>query len=718
MPFIRRFETVTHRHLIFASFCLALATVLFSLAPPLSGSVFSAAQKQNIPIGNQKIPFNIADELKSISPCTDKVLTNKSFFFLQKQTKAGEVLTGCINTNVLKAGAPAYIFPKFDDAHYVSIFINLDLSKLSQTALLSGVTSEFPKSLSKQDGNLQFLNNESKNNNYQAISLKTLNFKPGKYTFVIYKGSNYYFDTVVITEPAPSTLVAQAIRADMKTLQRFALYDSKGKRMGASYTNSENNYATLKPNTDYFLAVDLGVRKKQGEVDKNPNIAFDNTINVDFYDNKYGWEQIQYYPSTQVPNWIDSVSPDMPSFLNIQIDQTMKLPYWTAEHQNLKSLTNQIACGGAPYDISKYPDGIAIIPFTAPAHHPYYEEDGKLRFRFYAAGESTKDCTLKEYSFLASYDDSPATKTPISVNTGAPFETFKVRLVRIGNVGLIDKASLEIFAKDIEENFAQVTKKYFALDVTVGDIIKYSGTGNAPEFQKIMANHLVEVLTWYAKVPKVPGKQVLDLSNTDEFFIATILYFEANPEKQLEFLKKIYPAQKNGEYLTFYLVDGLSEHLGSNVDGNKSLAVQGVRIFPTEGIFYKTTPNGVQSYMVDFSDKSIAYSCGNSVSDYLKKCLAISSKYGLVNTIPKISTAIHEFGHVLWKQKDPILYGFHPEIPPQPSVKDQIFQDNFALYLTRNEIMSYGRDRSTMEGVTLGDVFLEDILKFYGVTVE
>ena len=361
------------------------------------------------------------------------------------------------------------------------------------------------------------------------------------------------------------------------------------------------------------------------------------------------------------------------------------------------------ACPAELLDPDDYAAGVAISFFRSPEHQPYYENDAPVRLRLRGnvlGGPSM--CVEQDIVVNAFLDDDPALPPVPSFQeynaenypdqpsmNDLPLDTRHVRIVRFGGLGMTGIDELEAAARDIESYFSVATKGYFELVVDGVDIIPYDAPANVQK-----------VTDWYETAPKTPGKPVLDLEKPDERYLATLLYYYEHEDEFVDDFLALYPSQSQGEDLTIYWVDGPGS-LGVGMGNIGATRIKISRLYPGS-LFYDGTGED-RTYHYDLDSCS---SCGDTTADYI----AYLAEVGGLDTFK--NTTLHEFGHVLWSKRSGFSVG-DIQTRRLPFNSAYTVLDRSQGFFTRFEYMSYGRDRTVLDGMSYGDVFLGNLLLSY-----
>jgi hypothetical protein len=364
------------------------------------------------------------------------------------------------------------------------------------------------------------------------------------------------------------------------------------------------------------------------------------------------------------------------------------------------SLEDDVA--GIRLDRGSFAQGLARAYFRAPAHQKYYENAGRLRFRFSGVPLANTNSQFSEFSFSIRFEDSPA-QAPIpdfatcneqtypgqAWRNDYPLDVRHVRLVRIGNVRLMEDQELQAVAAQLAHYFSLASKGYFRLAV---DGIHRFPLANPQNQEK--------VIQWYQSAPKTPEKSLLDLGDANQLYLAAMLYYYEHLLSEFEQdIKKIYAPGANNEDLTIYLFDGPGD-LGQAMGAN-GIRIKITRLYPIY-VFYQGTGTN-RTY---HSDLGACAFCGNTIADYL----AFLQNEG--STIQTLNTTIHELGHAFWL-KNLGLNAADLSTINLPFNSDIKMLDDSVSFFRRSEYMSYARNRDTLEGLTFGDIFLERLLAAY-----
>jgi hypothetical protein len=498
-----------------------------------------------------------------------------------------------------------------------------------------------------------------------TVTVDTLNYSSGDYYFVtIAPGHEYIHDNIQITPMNQAPLIS--IRRDTTNNNiLFAIYSENGAFIADVSTGGPP--PALSVNTIYILAVNLNMLQN-----------FSNIIHVNFYDTA-------------------GVRLEKEDILKIKI---------VRDKQFFQILKVQGNCPGEPIDLASFPDGIALIHFRTPKHQKYYEYDGQLHFHFGGNVVGNPNCDFEDFedfSIVSHLDDLPAHPAIPDFQSynqqrypgqpwrnNYPFDTRHVRIVRFGNIGFTTDVELQQLGEEFERQFAIATKGYFRVIV--------DGVHYFPLVQQINQQ---KVVNWYQNIRKTPGKEVLNLIDPDQLYLATLLYYyEHNENEFVNDMKSIYPMLSNNEELTIYLFDGpgsLGRAMGA--DGNR---VKVTRLYPGY-VFYQGSGND-RTYHFDLEACNF---CGSTVAEYLDFLERDSATMEQL-----INVVLHEFGHTGWMKKAGVSTG-DLSTKKLPFASDTVYHDDSVGYFTRFEYMSYGRSRSTLSGMSYGDAYLEEILTAY-----
>lgn len=492
-----------------------------------------------------------------------------------------------------------------------------------------------------------------------TMTLDSLNWSPGHYVF----HTSGYFDTLEVTPRDPA--VANSIRMDMLAHGRaLGLYGETG-----NFINDEQNMAGSLP----ILAVGA---VHAVAVDLNQFLNLRNHVEMQFLDPE-GSEVL------------------FPKLLEMR---------FLREYSMNKILTVHGDCLAQPIDPDSIPDGVAVLFFRSPKHHPFYENDGQVRFVL--AGNllgGPPGCSHSDITVPAFFDDSSANKARASFEeynathypndpnrNNFPLDTLRLRFVRFGNLGLMDPSNIQTAADDIKEHFSIATKGYFTVTIDGISVVPYDDTA------------IVEkVLNWYETVPKTSDKPILDLNSSDEFYLATLLYYYEHDENEfVDDLTTRYPPRSMGEDLTVYWFDGPGSG-GRGMGNVGATRVKITRLYPGS-VFYEGFGEA-RTYHYDLASCS---ACGNTTSEYL----SYLGESGYLDTF--LNTTIHEFGHVLWSDRSGFSAG-DGQAKLLPFSSDWVIRDRSIGFFTHLEYMSYERNRTVLDGMSYGDSFLQRLLLSY-----
>lgn len=493
------------------------------------------------------------------------------------------------------------------------------------------------------------------------VEVVTLNYPPGNYTIMTFatNGGEAIFDQIEILEAQNNA--HEVIRQDMSNQNRtFEIYDAAGQRLSGE---QEGGAMALLMETAYTLAINL-----------NHFSTLNNQIQVHLFD----------------PAGAQRLTSDL---LQIKILRIHQL--W-----DKISLDNQ--CQGIATDRNDYAQGIALVTFRTPEHHKYYEYDGQ--FQFVLTGVAVNEpCVDTQFELQLPIDDAPA-HPPIpdfesrnaqqypgqAWRNNYPLDTRNVRIVRYGDLGTTTPAELDALARMVEDAFSTATKDYFKLNVVDVHSLPYINPLNREKVEN-----------WYQSVAKTPNKPILNFQHDNERQLATLLYYyEHDTQEMVSDMTQLYPQQSNGEDITVYIFDGPGA--GGTAMGQHALRVKSARLYPGY-IFYQGEGNN-RTYHFDLA--ACNGFCGNTVEEYL----TIRSEERSPETIANV--IIHELGHVAWIERAGIATGDRQD-QYYPFRSDFVYIDKSIGYYTRSEVMSYGRNRSTIENISYGDAYLERILAAY-----
>ncbi|MEZ4685435.1 MAG: hypothetical protein R3B47_05050 [Bacteroidia bacterium] len=356
-------------------------------------------------------------------------------------------------------------------------------------------------------------------------------------------------------------------------------------------------------------------------------------------------------------------------------------------------------CSGEDANSYALLNPVHVIPFETPQHLDYYEYDGILRFSLTVkSGTNCHEETLTLDAFL---DDGPALQAipdykeylalhfPDRVQEmfEFPMDRRSFRLVRIGSYAYEDYAGLLIEAKKIRKLFFKATKYYFQLDIHGVDRIDWED------------NHafFTRVKNWYKALPKATDATVLQWSDKRQRFLVFLMFMWDHRTENATILRQLYPPKSNGEDFTIYFADGI-ETLGRGM-GDEGLMVRGYRHYPSRD-FYSTDSNGQRVHRLEIPEPFDGFD--SYWENYLQTRL--NQTY--------LNTTIHEMGHTFWGSRVGLTFGDladrHLPFYSRPAMIDASLG-----YFTRNEFMSYGRDRSELDGQTYGDEILSKLIEAY-----
>jgi hypothetical protein len=490
-----------------------------------------------------------------------------------------------------------------------------------------------------------------------VVTVDTLNWEPGLY---VIRALNYTDTIEVLPRPASAT---ERVSADMISGSRaFGLYSEEGDFLADDVDGDA--IPVIDMGTVYVLAVDLN---------RFRNLR--NRVDLRFF------------------------SPDGSELLSDKLLQVNLIE----ERSMGTMMTVHGICPAQPLDPSSYPGGIALAFFRTPAHQRHYEYDGQVRFRLRAnplGGPSL--CAEQDIEVKAFLEDSPAAEALPSFEeynaerypgeldrNSYPLDTHHVRIVRFGGLGMTDPAALGAAARDIERYFSIATKGYFKLVVDGVETLPYDEPGN-----------VLKVEQWYQSAPKTPGKPTLNLADPNELYLATLLYYYEHEDEFVQDFLALYPSRSHGEDLTIYWVDGPGA-LGRGMGNIGATRVKISRLYPGS-LFYE----GVGEDRTYHYDLASCADCGDATGEYLE----FLSQVGGLDTFK--NTTLHELGHVLWSGRSGFSVG-DGKVRRLPFPSSNSVLDGSRGFFTRFEYMSYGRDRSVLDGMSYGDDFLGGLLRTY-----
>jgi hypothetical protein len=496
-----------------------------------------------------------------------------------------------------------------------------------------------------------------------SVTVDTLDWDSGNYYFVTCgQGSEFQWihDNIQVMPMDETPLII--IRNDMANNNRlFAIYSENGSFIADA--SNEGPTPTLSMNTIYILAVNLNMLH-----------IFKNTIHADFYDTS-------------------GVQLEKSDILRIKI---------VRDKQFSDTLKVQGICDGEPIDLTSFPEGIALIHFRTPEHQKYYEYDGQLHFHFSGNVGRDPTCDFEDFGIQTHLDDSPAhpaipdfqsynlQKYPSQPwRNDYPFDTFHVRFVRFGNIGFTTDEELQQLGEQFEQQFAIATRGYFKVVV--------DGFHYFPFVQQINEQ---EVRNWYQSIPKTPSKEVLDITDPDQLYLAALLYYYENNNIEAH-MRSIYPMLSNNEDYTIYLHDGpfpIGQAMGD--EGNRVLVTY---LYPGSAFFQGSGDD--RTYHVDL--EAPYFFCGNTIGEYLDWLRGYSESQ--VTLVALTHVMIHECGHTLWKKKSGVSTGDY-QTYKRPFASDAVYHDDSVCFFNRFSYMSYLRNRRSFDGMSYGDAYLEEIL--------
>ena len=496
-----------------------------------------------------------------------------------------------------------------------------------------------------------------------AIPQDSLNWPAGDYFFY----SSGYSDILTVTPRDPA--VEDLIRTDML---------DHGRTLG------------LYGETGNFINDELG------EADPLPVLAIGAVHAVAVYLNQF----------LNLRNHIEMQFLD-PEGSEVLISSLLEMRF-IREYTMNKILTVHGDCPAEPLDPNSVPDGVAILFFRTPSHHPYYENDGQVRFVLpgnLVIDGSPEVCVHSDITVSAFLDDLPAseplatfeeynlTNYPDDPNQNDfPLDTLCLRFVRFGGLGLMDPNEIQTAADNVKSHFSIATKGYFAVTVDGISLIPYD---HATIVQKVN--------DWYEAVPKTPSLSVLDLNDSNELYLATLLYYyEHDQDEFVDDLTALYPPHSMGEDLTVYWFDGPGS-FGKGMGNVGATRIKISRLYPTS-VFYEGSGEA-RTYHYDLASCT---ACGDA--DTTSEYLAYLTEAGYLDTF--LSSTLHEFGHVLWSDRSGFSTG-DGQTKMLPFSNDWVIRDRSVGYFTRFEYMSYERDRTILEGMSYGDLFLQRLLLSY-----
>ena len=494
-----------------------------------------------------------------------------------------------------------------------------------------------------------------------VITLDSLNWQPGTY---VVRALTYTDSIVVLPRPATT---AERVRNDMITGGRtLGLYSEDGELV-ADGTGTEP-MPVMEMGTVYAVAVDL-----------NRFLNLRNRIDLQFIA-------------------ADGVEVLSENLLQISLVTDRSMGAMMRVHG---------ACPAQLLDAASHPAGVALSFFRSPEHQPYYENDAPVRLRLRGnvlGGPSL--CAEQDIVVNVLLDDDPALPPIPSFEeynaenfpdepsrNDLPLDTRHVRIVRFGGVGMTGFDELEAAARDIEGYFSVATKGYFELVVDGVEIIPYDAPATVQK-----------VTDWYESAPKTPGKPLLDLEEPDEQYLATLLYYYEHEEEFVDDFLALYPSRSQGEDLTIYWVDGPGS-LGVGMGNIGATRIKISRLYPGS-LFYDGTGED-RTYHYDLDSCSL---CGDTTAEYIDYLAEV----GGLDTFR--NTTLHEFGHVFWSQRSGFSVG-DIQTRRLPFNSAYTVLDRSQGFFTRFEYMSYGRDRTVLDGMSYGDVFLDSLLLSYAEPV-
>ena len=496
------------------------------------------------------------------------------------------------------------------------------------------------------------------------VEIDTLFYSPGSYLFY----------TSVIGRPETIWCQVNVLPADEVSLQRargafatgngiFRLFDNDGNELQAE--GNPHSTPVLAMGTTYYLGINL-----------SPLSGISEKVRVDFRSSD-GYKLLRRdiltlytFPGTTIHTPL-SFSPD---------------------------------CPGTDASASRTLTPIRVFPFRTPEHLDYYEYDGQLRFQLDI--KTDPGCVAQTLSFDASLDDSPALSAIPDYKDfvaehypqnperlyRTPLDRRTFKLVRIGKYVLTSDKELNDAASTIEKSFWYGTKRYFQANSIGTELINWE---NHPQIYK-------KIKGWFHRLPQTPGMPHLTWKDERHRHLAYMLYYTEHPNHFTIDLQQQYPPHSGGEDFTIYIVDG-GDALGRAM-GNPGFFSRYMRFYSYRG-FTQTDENGNTTYHYD---TSYFFPGDDGTFDtFWENYLRTRS-----NPDAYLNTAVHEMGHIFWNERVGLSFGDGQD-RNLPFYSAPQMVDRSIGYFTRNEFMSYGRDRTKLEGQTYGDDILSKLIEAY-----
>lgn len=497
-----------------------------------------------------------------------------------------------------------------------------------------------------------------------TLEVDTLFYEAGTYFFYSFPlgDAQTVWCEVEIISHDPS-LLEQISNAFVTGNDTFRIFNSKGKEIHPN--PAIHPLPVLKTDAYYFLAINLTALS-----------AMAPQVSVDFMDES-GTERL------------------FAEMLSIYTFPTIS---------RTQDISFSEACEGVDMRSYRALTPIHIFPFRTPDHLSYYEYDGVLRFGLEV--KTNPNCTSQLLQIDAFLDDGPALAPIPSYQDFIrenypndpsrlfrfPLDRRTFRIVRIGNYVLTDMEELTDIGKALSKGFFYGTKGYFQFQFQGATHIDWESDQQLSE----------RIRTWYADVPKTPGMPYLDWEDPRQRHLIFMLYAQSDHHRYTGIIRQLYPPHSEGEDLTIYLADE-SENLG-NAMGDDGFIVKILRLFHWNN-FFTENEEGIRTYHLDtglfFPDQE-EVSFDVFWEDYLET--RFLSSY--------LNTCIHEAGHVYWKSGIGLSFG-DAQDKRIPFFSRPAMIDRSLGYFTRNEYMSYGRDRNAGLIYTYGDEILAKVTKRY-----
>lgn len=496
------------------------------------------------------------------------------------------------------------------------------------------------------------------------IEIDTLFYTPGRYTFFTFApGIEGHLWCQVEILAADQTGRQNALGSFAVGSGIFRLFDINGTELQTE--GNTRSLPQLQMGTVYYLGINL-----------SPLAGISEQISVDFR------------------------SPDGTKLLSRDLLRIYTFP----ELSRFQSLSLSSSCPGVDASAIRTLAPIKILPFRTPEHLDYYEYDGQLRFQLDI--KTAPNCAEQTLSFDVTLDDSPALpaipgykdyltehypQNPERLYR-TPLDRRTFKLVRIGKFALTSANELGNAASTIEKAFWYGTKQYFQANCIGTELINWEDHHQI--YQKIKA--------WYYNLPKTPGMPHLSWKDERHRHLAYMMYYSEHPDSFKTDLQQQYPPHSGGEDFTVYIVDG-GPSLGSAM-GGAGFYARYMRFYNRRG-FTETDEHGNTTYHYD---TSYFFPGDDGTFDtfwenYLE---TRSAPDGFANT------AVHEMGHIFWNDRVGLSFGDGQD-RNLPFYSAPQMVDRSIGYFTRNEFMSYGRNRTTLDGQTYGDDILSKLIEAY-----